>query len=103
MAGDPPPAADTIELTGSVLGGKIPARALASEVNALRQAGVSDGAIKQLLDGYPMSAQEVEMVRRFKSMRLGDSEWVGRYLKGGWAETREMRLISMVLSAPRAA
>jgi hypothetical protein len=103
LAGDPLPAADTVELTGSVLGGRIPARALASEVASLRSAGISDGAIAQLLDGHAMTPYEVEAVSRYKSLRLGDPEFTKRYLAGGWAERREMTLISMVLSAPRAA
>jgi hypothetical protein len=103
LAGDPLPPGDSVELTGSVLGGRIPARALASEVSALRSAGISDGAIAQLLDGHAMTPYEVEAVSRFKSMRLGDPEFVARYLKGGWSEVREMRLIAAVLSAPRRA
>jgi hypothetical protein len=102
LAGDLPPPG-TMEITGSAVGGKIPARALASEVNALRQAGISDGAIQQLLDGYAMSPYEVEAVSRLKSMRLGDPAFVARYLAGSWAEVREMRLIAAVLSAPRRA
>jgi hypothetical protein len=102
LAGDLPPPGG-MEITGSAVGGKIPARALASEVNALRSAGISDGAIQQLLDGYAMSAHEIEAVTRLKSMRLGDPEFVARYLKGGWSERREMTLIAAVLSAPRAA
>jgi hypothetical protein len=103
MAGDPLPAADTIELTGSVLGGRIPARALASEVASLRSAGISDGAVQQLLDGYAMSPSEVEAATRYKSMRLGDAEFTARYLAGEWSAVREMRLLAMILSAPRRA
>jgi hypothetical protein len=102
LAGDLPPPG-VMEITGSAVGGKIPSRTLAGEVDALRQAGVSDGAIAQLLDGYAMSPHEVEAVSRLKAMRLGDPEFVARYLKGGWSEVREMRLIAAVLSAPRRA
>jgi hypothetical protein len=102
LAGDIPPAG-VIETTGSALGGRIPTRTLVGEINALRSAGISDGAIQQLLDGYAMSAHEVEAVSRLKAMRLSDREFVARYLAGSWAEVREMRLIAAVLSAPRRA
>jgi hypothetical protein len=96
LAGDVP--SDTIEITGSAVGGRITSRAMAVEVAALRESGLNDSTIAQIINGTPASPAEVEMAKRFKEMRLSDKEWVSRFLKGEWAEKREMHLISAILA-----
>jgi hypothetical protein len=92
-----------MEITGSAVGGRIPTRALAVEIDALKAAGISAGAVGQLLNNHEMTKEEIEMATRYKAMRVGDAEFTARYLKGDWSAVREMRLLAMILSAPRRA
>jgi hypothetical protein len=100
LAGDVP--APDIEITGSAVGGRITTRAMAVEVAALRESGLNDDTIAQVINGTPAGPAEVEMARRFREMRMSDPAWTARYLKGGWAERREMHLISAIISGAAA-
>jgi hypothetical protein len=72
--------------------------ATAREIPALREAGISDGAIRELLEGRESTADELSAVRKFQAMRHSDRSWVDRYLKGEFDAVREARLIASVLS-----
>jgi hypothetical protein len=80
LAGDIP--SPEIEITGSAVGGRITTRAMAVEVGALRESGLNDDTIRQIVDGTPASAAEVAMARRYREMRMSDPAWTARYLKG---------------------
>jgi hypothetical protein len=71
--------------------------AAAREVPALRESGLSDDVIKELLSGRESTPQELDAVKRFKAMRHSSKDWVDRYLKGDHEAVRESRLMSMVL------
>jgi hypothetical protein len=70
--------------------------ATAREIPALREAGISDGAIRELLEGRVPSAEEIDAVGRFRNLRHSSKEWVDRYLKGDAEARRESMLMSMV-------
>jgi hypothetical protein len=76
--------------------------ATAKEIPALREAGLSDGVIRELLEGRESTTEELSAVRKFQAMRHSDKSWVDRYLKGDFDAVREARLIAAVVSgAPR--
>jgi hypothetical protein len=79
--------------------GQLSPKKIAGEIPSLRESGLSDDVIKELLSGRESTPQEVDAVKRFKAMRHGSKEWVDRYLKGDHDAVRESRLMSMVLLA----
>jgi hypothetical protein len=79
--------------------GEFSLRKVAGEIPSLRESGLSDDVIKELLSGRESTPQEVDAVKRFKAMRHGNSDWVKKYLAGDHEAVRESRLMSMVLLA----
>jgi hypothetical protein len=71
--------------------------AVAREIPALREAGISDGAIRELLSGHVPSSEEIDAVSRFKTMCFSDPEWVQKYLAGDFEARREATTMSIVL------
>jgi hypothetical protein len=65
----------------------------------LRELGVDDAVIRQHLTGHEVSQQEFDAVTRLKADKLGDSEWVTKYMAGERAQQREMALMNIVLSS----
>jgi hypothetical protein len=72
---------------------------LASSVETLREAGIGDEAIRQALNGDPVSAEERRQVEHFKTARFGDEEWRRALLSGDHEARRELALMSIVLGA----
>jgi hypothetical protein len=94
IAGNAP--TSPMELT---IGNEAPIAAQMSAVNSLREAGLNDETISQILAGQPVSRQEQAMVRAAQAKLFSDSAWVQRYLAGGWEERRQATLMAAVLSA----
>jgi hypothetical protein len=69
----------------------------AQEIPALRELGLSDGVIAELLRGHTASPQEVAAVRRLKAARFSDQDWVRAFLKGSAEHKREHTLMCIVL------
>jgi hypothetical protein len=69
----------------------------AMEIPALREIGLSDGIIAELLRGHTCSPAEIAAVRRLKAARHSDPEWVRAFLKGSSEHRREHTLMSIVL------
>jgi hypothetical protein len=79
--------------------GQLPSYQMTAAVSSLREAGFSDGTIKELFEGRKPNAQEVAATRAHQKMRHSDPEWVRRWLAGGWTEQREAMLHAAILSA----
>ena len=79
------------------IGGQLSPKKIAGEIPALRAAGISDGAILELLENRIPTPAEIDAVSRFQKMRHGDQAWVTKYLAGDHEAVRESRLMSMVL------
>jgi hypothetical protein len=77
--------------------GKPSLAATAREIPSLRESGLSDDVIKELLSGRESTPQELDAVKRFKAMRHSSKEWVDRYLRNEHEARRESLLMSMVL------
>lgn len=73
----------------------------AAAVIAFREAGLSDGVIREVLTGAPVSKAEQDAARRLYADKTSDaSGWVSRLLKGGAVEKRELTLLRIILGAP---
>lgn len=77
--------------------GELSLRKVGGEIPALRAAGISDGAILELLGNRIPTPAEIDAVSRFQKMRHGDQAWVTKYLAGDFDARREGMLMSMVL------
>ena len=83
----------------TTFGSDLNSRATVETVQLLREAGFTDATTEALFRGDKMNRQEVEMARRYQSMRHSDQSWVSRLLAGGWTEQRESMLLAAILSA----
>jgi hypothetical protein len=64
----------------------------------LREDGIPDASIRQLLEGNPVSKEEYNAVAKLKAERLGDPEYVKRWLAGERKQVIEMTQIGIVLA-----
>jgi hypothetical protein len=71
--------------------------ATAREIPALRDAGLSDAVIEELLRGHVATPEEVRAVKRLKAARHSDPVWVKAYLSGSAEHRREATLMAIVL------
>jgi hypothetical protein len=79
------------------IGGQLSPKKIAGEIPSLRESGLSDDVIKELLSDRVPTPQEIDAVSRFQKMRHGDQAWVTKYLAGDHEAVRESKLMSMVL------
>ncbi len=99
------PAADAIagidpqDIVNTTIEGEISQRATLSATADLRDAGIPDGAIEELLTGRPVSAAEVKFTKKFQAMRHGDPKWVERLLSGDYEARRELTLMTIILNS----
>jgi hypothetical protein len=72
---------------------------LANVIADLRDHGLEDAHIEEAFDveNRTLPRAKHEAVKRLEQQRLGDAEYVKRYLSGGAAEKREMALIRIAL------
>lgn len=70
-----------------------------AQVPIMRAAGISEGAIRQLLEDRKVSQQEYDAVKQLQTARHGDPDWVRKLLSGDHAAKRESLLMSIVLSS----
>jgi hypothetical protein len=69
-------------------------------VAALREDGISDGAIRQLIGNEPVSRAEYERVKQWRSDAMENPQFVAAYLKGSPPEVRMMNNANIVLVSP---
>jgi hypothetical protein len=92
MSGDP-------NLPDSGGDGKLSLAKVAGAIPDLRDSGLSDGVIRELLSGRQSTPEELTAVKRLQTMRHSDPNWVKAYLSGQFEQVRESRLMSAVLLA----
>src|SRR5262249_37347543 len=82
---------------------KISTRDQISAIDALRDLGISDGAINEAFhpDKHTMKPEIIDLLLRFQSDKFGDREWVQRLLSGGAREGRELVLMEIALATAR--
>ena len=76
-----------------------PLREQAAAVPKLREMGINDDTIRQLLSDAPISAKEQQMVKHLHAQRFSDKEWVGKLMANNWDARREFTLMSIVLAS----
>jgi hypothetical protein len=81
----------------SSIGGQLSLKKVAGEIGSLRESGLSDDVIRELLSDRVPTPQEVDAVKRFQKFRHGDEAWVKKYLAGSYEESREAKLMAAVL------
>jgi hypothetical protein len=74
-------------------------RKLASAVEGLREAGISDDAIRQAINGGKDHPDVLRAVQELKARLFGDQTWVKRYLDGGALERKQATLIAIALNS----
>jgi hypothetical protein len=78
--------------------GELSTRNVISGVEAMREVGLPDPVIEQLLKGEPkLSAENLQTVMREKAEALGNAEFVRRLLAGGYNERRLMAAMNAFL------
>lgn len=69
-------------------------------VEMLRGLEFSDAAIRETINGHEMTQAEHDAAKRWKSDKMGDKEWVARYLAGDAVAKREKMLADVILASP---
>jgi hypothetical protein len=77
--------------------GQLSPKKVAGEIGSLRESGLSDDVIRELLSDRVPTPQEIDATKRFKAMRHGDEAWVKKFLAGDYEAGREAKLMSMIL------
>lgn len=66
----------------------------------LKEAGISDGAIKEAFEGKPVTREVFNAVKQLQAERHGDAAWVAKLLSGDYAAKRDEILMNIVLISP---
>ncbi len=80
----------------TVTAGQLSTRNQMISAEALRDIGVSPAAIRQVFEAKPVPRAEYDAVKNLKADRLGDRDWIKRYLAGDRSAVREMTLMNIV-------
>ena len=97
VAGIVEPAVPLFETTAN---GELPRRHVEGTIAALRDAGLSDGAIEQAVNLPPISRTEFMAAQAFQAKLHGTAEWRSKLLSGDYEATRQHNLLSILLSSP---
>ena len=89
----------TIEppLFETVMPGELSTRNVMTSVADLREIGLEDATIRQVVEGKPVSRAEHDAVKALKADRLSDKEWRAKFLAGDRAAVRDMALMNIVI------
>jgi hypothetical protein len=90
LDGVPPP--NEIKVQGATT-----LREMASLIPSLREDGITDGQIHQLMTDHVFTPEEVAAVQRLQNQLHGTPAWVAKLLAGDAEARREQMLMSMVL------
>ena len=74
-------------------------RDMIAAVPELREAGVPDDVIKQVLEDRPVSRTERAMTEQLLRERMGNAEWRQKLMSGDFAVKRENLLMSVILAS----
>jgi predicted transcriptional regulator len=74
-------------------------RNLASVVESFREMGLSDGTIKQAIEGGTVSKEEHGQAKQAMALLMSDAEWSKRLLSGDWSAKRDLQLLSIILNS----
>jgi hypothetical protein len=96
--------ANIVELTPPLFettaNGELPRRHVEGTIAALRDAGLSDGAIEQAVNLPPISRTEFMAAQAFQAKLHGTAEWRSKLLSGDYEATRQHNLLCVLLRSP---
>jgi hypothetical protein len=95
MAGTPP---SGIENTSAE--NPLTTSQLYSAVKGMREGGLSDTVIKEIILGAPITQQQHDAFANFKKQCLGDRAWRTRYLAGDMDAKRDFFVFTAGVTAP---
>jgi hypothetical protein len=75
-------------------------RELAAAVASLREDGLSDATIRQVINGEPVSREEQRIAEQAIARLMGDKEWTAKLMAGGVAERRDFQLLCIIKNSP---
>jgi hypothetical protein len=76
-----------------------PLRDMIAAVPELREAGIPDDVIRQVLEDRPVSSAERVMTEQLLRERTGNAEWRQKLMSGDYAIKRENLLMSVILAS----
>jgi len=88
-----------VEIGETTTGNEISTFKAMSAAAGLREVGLNDAQIKQVLAGKPVPKAEYDLVKTMRDDRTGNAEWTAKYLKGDHQARREMTLMNAVIAA----
>jgi hypothetical protein len=105
-------AAAGVDQIGDALAGRVPdglvvtmpgelaPAKMAATVNALREVGVRDAAIREALESRPITREVRDLALQRRDQRMSDPEWRKKALAGDLEARRELALLGILLGAP---
>jgi hypothetical protein len=79
-------------------GGQISTRQAMESAGWLREAGLTDPQIKQVLSGQPVPKAEYEQIKLLRSDLIGNKEWAAKLTSGDAKAGREFLLMNTVIA-----
>jgi hypothetical protein len=79
-------------------GGEISTANMIKSAEWLREANLTDPQIKQALSGKPVAKAEYEAIKILRSDRMGNKDFVAKWLGGDVQAQREMLLMNTVIA-----
>ena len=79
--------------------GELPARHVAEWVSSMRELGLPDGAITDILQGNKFTPAQVETARLWKARSLGDPTFCALFMQGDLQCRRQMTVANAILSS----
>jgi hypothetical protein len=80
--------------------GELPTVNLMSAVDGLRQNGLPDQVIKEIIEGTPVTAERHREAAIIKQQLLADKAWVAAYRDGSRLHAEQLHRVLAVLTAP---
>jgi hypothetical protein len=79
--------------------GELPPRAVAQWVSGMRELGVPDGAITEVLEGKTFTPLQVATAEHWKARQMRDPSFCAAYLAGDVQAMREMLVANAIISS----
>jgi hypothetical protein len=68
-------------------------------VQPLREAGIDDSVIRQVLEDVPVSRAEYAAAEQLQRQLMGNAEWRARILENDFEAKRQLQLLSVILAS----
>ena len=75
-------------------------RQMATAAGWLREDGLSDATVRQVLEGGPVSKEEHRVAEQTLSRLMGDKQWAAKLMGGDIGAQRDHRLLHIIINSP---